>query len=377
MGYGFKHGAGGSTGKALGTLVVTAPVGVTATASKEDKTYTKVVNEDGTAVFKGLTTGEWTITIDNGSQTSTQYVMVTLDYALIMAFFASTISVTYPIGATCTCSDGITTFTAPDMGGSCVFTVPNAGEWTVTITDGINTVSNTVEITSDGQIENVKMAFFAATISVTYPAGSACTCSDGTTTLTAPDTSGSCVFTVRNIGSWTVSATDGNETASSVVAITSDGQAENVTLLYEMYLYNAGEQYVDITGGWTDSGWTYGAFEVVSATIGDNSMTVKGQTNKASVVGTKNMINMDNISKIYVDIDVTTGGSIYCGVTGTLNASECLAGVHTGASTTGASTIEVDVSSLTGEYYFVIFAIGSSTYGATPTATVTKVLAEP
>lgn len=367
MGYGFKHGTGGSTGKALGTLVVTAPVGVTATASKEDKVYTKVVGEDGTATFKGLTTGEWTVTIDNGSQTSTQYVTVTLDYALAMAFFAATISVTYPIGSTCTCSDGVTTFTATDASGSYSFIVPNAGEWTVTITDGINTVSNTVEITSDGQVENVKMAFFAATISATYPEGSTCTCSDGTTTLTAPDTSGSCTFTVRNTGSWTVSATNGEEFASKVAVITSDGQSESVILLYETYLYLAGDTCDDITGGYVVAGLRTGESTSSSSTgeptinYNDSSMVISAaKTSSAGkyiggIVRTASKIDCSEYSKLIFEGTVEGAEYLYNGVTiclwteiGDYQAANCVDSVKM---SNGSDSVELDITSLTESYY--------------------------
>ena len=64
---------------------------------------------------------------------------------------------------------------------------------------------------------------FMATINVTYPAGSTCSATDGTTTLTAPDTSGSWACVVPNTGTWTVTCTDGTSTATTSVSITEDG----------------------------------------------------------------------------------------------------------------------------------------------------------
>ena len=63
--YGF--GGGGGTG---GTLTVTAPAGVSVTVSKDGKSKNKVASADGIAVFKGLATGAWTVTITDGSQTA-------------------------------------------------------------------------------------------------------------------------------------------------------------------------------------------------------------------------------------------------------------------------------------------------------------------
>lgn len=69
-------------------------------------------------------------------------------------------------------------------------------------------------------------------IAVTYPAGSICTCSNGTKTLKARDTSGKALFNVPSDGTWAVSCTDGTRTAMVDVSITADGQVESVTLMY-------------------------------------------------------------------------------------------------------------------------------------------------
>lgn len=68
-------------------------------------------------------------------------------------------------------------------------------------------------------------------IAVTYPEGSICTCSNGTKTLKARDTSGKALFNVST-GTWTVSCTDGSETASETVSITAEGQVKAVELSY-------------------------------------------------------------------------------------------------------------------------------------------------
>lgn len=154
--FAYLEGFGGSGSG--GVLVVTAPAGVTVTVSKDDKSYTKTA-AGGTATFKGLKTGTWTVTITDGSQTATQSVYVGTDYAITMAFFMATISVTYPEGSICTCSDGATTLTAPDTSGSHTFTVNSAGDWTVTITDGEATKSDVVSITEDGQSESIDIGY--------------------------------------------------------------------------------------------------------------------------------------------------------------------------------------------------------------------------
>lgn len=150
---------GFGSGSAGGTLTVTAPANVTVTVSKDGKTKAKNSGTSGVVVFKGLASGTWTLTITDGSQTSSKPVVVTADYSTVIAFFAATINITYPAGSTCTCSDGTTTLSAPDTSGTWACIVPNAGTWTVTSTSGTETDSKAVTITTDGQSTSVELSY--------------------------------------------------------------------------------------------------------------------------------------------------------------------------------------------------------------------------
>lgn len=140
-------------------LTITAPANVTVTVSKDGKTKTKNSGTSGVVVFKGLASGTWTLTITDGSQTSSKPVVVTADYSTVIAFFAATINITYPAGSTCTCSDGTTTISAQDTSGTWTCIVPNAGTWTVAATDGVENTSESVSITTDGQIVAIELSY--------------------------------------------------------------------------------------------------------------------------------------------------------------------------------------------------------------------------
>ena len=145
---GKTNGGSGGTGA---TLAVTAPAGCTVTISRDGKAKTKTAGADGLAVFQGLATGEWTLTITDGSQTASKVVTVTADYAVSITFFAATINVTYPAGSICTATDGVTTLTS-DNSGSWAFVVPNVGTWTVSLENGF---SEDVVVTGNGQIATI------------------------------------------------------------------------------------------------------------------------------------------------------------------------------------------------------------------------------
>lgn len=140
-------------------LTITAVASETVTISKNGKSKSKTADSKGVAVFRGLDTGKWTITIVRGGVPITRVVAVTADYSVAIPLFAATINITYPSGSTCTCSDGTTTLSAPDTSGTWVCTVPNAGKWTVTSTSGTETDSKAVTITTDGQSTSVELSY--------------------------------------------------------------------------------------------------------------------------------------------------------------------------------------------------------------------------
>lgn len=75
-----------------------------------------------------------------------------------------------------------------------------------------------------------------AAIGATYPAGSTLTCTKGTKTLTAKNTSGQWVFAIPEAGTWTVNA----GTLSKTVNITHEGQFESVVLSNALALIEDG-----------------------------------------------------------------------------------------------------------------------------------------
>lgn len=150
--------SGGGSGATL-TVTSTGAGTVTVSNTALGKNYSKPITAGGSVTFKGLKTGTWTVTLSDGTQTTTKPVTINADYTVTVAYFAATINVAYPEGSTCTCSDGSTTLAAPDTTGTWACIVPNAGTWTVKAVSGDKTASKAVEITAEGQIENVTLAY--------------------------------------------------------------------------------------------------------------------------------------------------------------------------------------------------------------------------
>lgn len=135
-------------------------------------------------------------------------------------------------GEDVTLTQGTTTLTATfDSYGVAIFEgVTLTGNVTLTASDGQSTSTRTLNIPYFGNYE-VAMAFFSATINVTYPSGATCTITDGTTTLTA--TSNPMAFDIPNAGTWTATATlDGVSKQGTPISITTDGQTASDTIIF-------------------------------------------------------------------------------------------------------------------------------------------------
>jgi len=247
-----------------------------------------------------------------------------------------TLTVTAPANVTVTVSkDGKTKTKNSGTSGVVVFKGLKSGTWTVTITGDGKTAQKNVVVTTD---YSTAIAFFAATINITYPAGSTCTCSDGTTTLSAPDTSGTWACIVPNAGTWTVSSTDGDKSKSADVVITTDGQTESVTLLYITHLFNNGDTCDAITGGWGT-----GTTSAGSASISGQQISIAAYAEKQFSCGPKNKIDVSEYKALSVTVDSIDNGSLSVYLYAT-SISNPAAKVTT--STTG--TVSLDISSVSG-----------------------------
>lgn len=199
-----------------------------------------------------------------------------------------------------------------------------------------------------------------ALISVTYPAGSVCTASNGIVTLTAGDTSGQTEFEIPTPASlpetWTISITDGNKTKSKTVSITQKWQIEAVALNYRLYLYDHGDQCTDVTGGWkSGSGAPEANYSINNATFGNSYMQVSAARLQCCAVNTINAINVTFYNTLYFECN---GSSVYPAAerfsgAGLSSQNTAWAGKDSvaGESNNVSSPISIDISSLTGSYY--------------------------
>lgn len=208
-----------------------------------------------------------------------------------------------------------------------------------------------------------------AVLIVTVPTGSTVTATKGGTTLTptmwvkaADNTLDCAIFSIPaskfdSTTPWTVTATNGTETASNTVLITTNKEYD-VTLSFALFIYNVGDQCSSTTGGWGGNG-TY----TLATTYIDVPLASGGAY---ANVRTNTKIDLTDYATLYFEWD----GSIQVGAGGT-NITMWVApnqisnrDVNTPSGATiqnqvggdpqGTITIgtrQLDVSNLSGEYY--------------------------
>lgn len=102
----------------------------------------------------------------------------------------------------------------------------------------------------------------AAIIEASFPENSVCTCTDGEKTLKAKSTEGKWLFTLPHAGRWTVSATDGTESASKEVEL-GEGQSARVSLEYKDFVIHDGV----LNEGYTIDVGTSATYELVDGAL--------------------------------------------------------------------------------------------------------------
>lgn len=89
---------------------------------------------------------------------------------------------------------------------------------------------------------------------------------------------------------------------ASQISKTVDGAESNTALLYEI-----GNQNIAVTGGWGSTDWSGGYYAVNAPTIDNSGMTISGKgEDTLTICGTKNKIDLRNISTLYVTVDQWT-----------------------------------------------------------------------
>lgn len=128
------------------------------------------------------------------------------------------------------------------------------------------------------------------------------------------------------------------------------------------FIYKLGDQYVDKTGGWSNSGWRWNTTTVHgSATAADTYLDIQFSTG----LGTGMKVDLTNVSYIRVNANVlSVNGSYTCMFTINSEGQYYNQGGNPVTSQpfapVGTSDFYIDVSSRTGSWYIAFSSGGSS-----------------
>lgn len=211
-----------------------------------------------------------------------------------------------------------------------------------------------------------------AVIDITYPAGATCTCSSGSKVLTAPDATGHWLAVVPNAGDWVVTITQAGQDSKTETVSVVEGHAYIVELTFQLWLYNSGNECVDITGGW-------GAVRL-KVTRNEDSINIvpTGQyTANAGLLYTNNKIDFTNIKTLYVNglnsSDIDAYFALEVAPTQT-TVTGAVASANVPKRQT--ATASLDASALTGEYYVRVKTAWNPDSGDKGKCTIYKIWGE-
>lgn len=163
-----------------------------------------------------------------------------------------------------------------------------------------------------------------------------------------------------------VSIMSNNYTEQMSVTLT-DNFNDGLNLLsyncgYKSYLYKDGAECVNITGGWSADGYTnFGqSYSTISGTKNSTNMYLDGNADaKTAVLGSINKINVDNFNKLYLNLNavIQNGNGGFVWLLNNKSDERLTKAVKTYQMSAGGNqTIEIDISSITGDYYIAIDA---------------------
>ena len=214
-------------------------------------------------------------------------------------------------------------------------------------------VKKTGEYYNNGQW----VALFAATIHVTYPAGSTCTATDGVTTIPAPDSSGTWDCIVSNTGTWTVTIANGEDVGSVAVDVQWETDylvfIPDQTISWDLYNVTNSTAITDTTRASVD------------ASNSGTTIKLHPQASTYNKLMARKTIDLTNWSQIILDATITVTGAKNLRTTvGVFSGEADFVTVYETGYVTGDNTFDVslnaDISALSGEYYIGAYAHSGS-----------------
>ena len=300
------------------------------------------------AFESGLITDKREVNLKSGKQTVTLDITASGNLSLDTKFFCkgddSDATITAANLQICKYTAGTTIKTATEKNGVWRFNGLDLGLWLIKAEkDDQTPATQEFEIKEFG-VYRTTIAFFAATIKITYPGGSTCTCSKDDRTYTAPDTSGTWDCVVDSAGDWTVTITaDGEEPVSEVVNISENGETKEIVLDYIYYFFKEG------TG--LASGINIIKKGSVSATATNDNIKITA-TDGEGAFGLDKAYDVTRYNTLVIDLEASAKSSAIGISTSVVSGSDItFAASYHFSDSLDRQTLNIDISSVQGDAY--------------------------
>jgi len=231
--------------------------------------------------------------------------------ALSAAGVELSLVVSVTTGSVVTATKGSLSVPGTASSGSVTLKLPEAGTWTVVATyNGQTSDTKTVSVVDSYA---VVLTFFSATINVTVPSGATVYLKKDGTTLQTKTSTGTVAFTVTETGTYTVEATNGSQTTSGTVSVTS-ATSYALTLSFVSSTLNSNEW--DVISSVSDAGeganyWSVGDRKavVLNGTVGNLSLS--SVTTYAFIIGFNHNSSVEGSGRIHFQLGKTalSGGT--------------------------------------------------------------------
>ena len=224
-----------------------------------------------------------------------------------------TLVVSVTTGSLVTASKSGRSVSGTAVNGQCVLTLPEAGTWTVSATlDGQTSSTKTVNVVESYA---VTLTYFSATITVTAPSGSTVTCSKGATSYQKTST-GTAVFTVTEAGTWTVTASQGGQTATGTVNVTaSTNYSITLSFVDDVLNNNDWDTISEVSSaGEAANYWSVGDRKQVTLNGTVGSCSFSNYSTYAFIIGFNHNSSREGSNKIHFQLAKTalSGGTDIC-----------------------------------------------------------------
>ena len=231
--------------------------------------------------------------------------------ALSAAGVELSLVVSVTTGSVVTATKGSLSVSGTASGGSVTLKLPEAGTWSVVATyNGQTSDTKTVSVVDSYA---VTLTYFSATINVTVPSGATVYLKKDGTTLQTKTSTGTVAFTVTETGTYTVEATNGSQTTSGTVSVTS-ATSYALTLSFVSSTLNNNEW--DVISSVSDAGeganyWSVGDRKavVLNGTVGNLSLS--SVTTYAFILGFNHNSSVEGSGRIHFQLAKTalSGGT--------------------------------------------------------------------